>query len=167
MPARSITAKHANSWAKVYISKHHAIKARYLLGASPKSVTGASDLLRRRVRSDEIFSGEMLPCCNERNRTAVTGVLCRGKTAIDCMYSERCVGPPSHRDTPGPGTYLPGLPASEANVRFGTSVRKDIDYATPSPGPVYDIRTSVSDSRFPKVLISIDSHGLSGEASRI
>lgn len=56
-----------------------------------------------------------------------------------------------HRESPGPGTYLPALQKSEQNVRFGTSVRKKIDYSTASPGPVYDVRTNVSDSASAKV----------------
>ncbi|CAD7962933.1 unnamed protein product [Amoebophrya sp. A120] len=52
------------------------------------------------------------------------------------------------RDTPGPGSYLPQIQPSESSVRFGTAVRKEISYATPSPGPVYDIRRSASDSNF-------------------
>ncbi|CAD7943628.1 unnamed protein product [Amoebophrya sp. A25] len=52
------------------------------------------------------------------------------------------------RDTPGPGSYTPGLLNAEGSVRFGTAVRKEVAYDTESPGPVYDIRKSASDSNF-------------------
>jgi hypothetical protein len=38
-----------------------------------------------------------------------------------------------------------------SNVRFGTSVRKKISYATPSIGPAYDVCTDVKESAFGKV----------------
>jgi len=60
------------------------------------------------------------------------------------------------RDTPGPGSYMPALQPSESSVRFGTAVRKEISYETPSPGPVYDIRRSASDSNFGAGKFSLD-----------
>lgn len=46
------------------------------------------------------------------------------------------------RDTPGPGTYVPGDPnPTQARVRFGTSKRKPLgDTAFKAPGPVYEVR---------------------------
>lgn len=46
------------------------------------------------------------------------------------------------RDTPGPGTYMPGDPnPTQARVRFGTSKRKPLgDTNFKAPGPVYEVR---------------------------
>lgn len=45
------------------------------------------------------------------------------------------------RDTPGPGTYVPGDPnPTEARVRFGTARRKPLnDTNFRAPGPVYNV----------------------------
>lgn len=46
------------------------------------------------------------------------------------------------RDTPGPGTYIPGEPnPTQQRVRFGTGKRKPLaDTSFRAPGPVYEVR---------------------------
>lgn len=48
------------------------------------------------------------------------------------------------RDTPGPGTYKPGVGVeSQARVRFGSSKRQPLnDTHFRAPGPVYEVRTT-------------------------
>jgi len=48
------------------------------------------------------------------------------------------------RDTPGPGTYKPGVGVeSQARVRFGSGKRKPLnDTHFRAPGPVYEVRTT-------------------------
>merc|ERR1740121_592689 len=58
------------------------------------------------------------------------------KVLISKDHSNAIMG----RGTPGPGTYIPELVATQARVRFGTSKRRSLsDTAFKAPGPVYDV----------------------------
>ena len=155
-PHRSITSKHASSWARVYISKDHAIKARDTPGPGiyspevPGGEMGRAGVtvrfgtsVRKKVSHETPSPGPIYDC---RRTTGKDNDFGSVKFTKDGRFKEkRSSGVPL-----GPGQYnfkqsfdgQQGLRKSFSvshraydSVRFPGSERANLGRASPGPGP--------------------------------